>query len=118
MIDPKASIEILDKIEQIGIIAKKQDVLRGKLTFAIKYQEGLWKKSEFWLAGIPKRKLQPQLDEYITDYRKAFGHEPKWIQDTGRLPLRASAIDLDSFYGQMKIQWKKNREKKNVNKTG
>ena len=105
MIDQKKSLEILDNIEKIGIIAKKQDVLRAKLTFAIKYQEGLWKKSEFWLAGIPKRKLQPQLVEYITDYRKAFGHEPSWV-------VRSNEQDRDSFYGQMKIQWKKNQENK------
>jgi len=111
MIDPKASLKILDNIEEIEILAKKQHVLRGKLTFALKYQEGFWKKDTFWLAGIPKRKLQPLLDEYIIDYRKAFGHEPSWV-------VRSHEQDRDSFYGQMKIQWKKNREKKNVNKTG
>ncbi len=105
MFDPKDSLEILDKIEQIGVIAKKQNVLRGKLLFALKYQEGLWKKSEFWLAGIPKRGLQPHLDEYITDYRKAFGHAPSWV-------VNSKEQDRDSFYGQMKIQWKKNQENK------
>jgi len=111
MIDAKKSLELLDNIEKIEKIAKKQHVLRGKLIFAIKYQEGLWKKSEFWLAGIPKRKLQPLLVEYIIDHRKAFGHEPSWV-------VRSNEQDRDSFYGQMKIQWKKNQEKKNVNKTG
>jgi len=106
MFDAKKSLELLDKIEEIGIIAKKQHVLRGKLTFALKYQEGLWKKSKFWLAGIPKRKLQPHLDEYIIDYRKAFGHAPSWV-------VNSKEQDRDSFYGQMKIQWKKNQEIKN-----
>jgi hypothetical protein len=95
--------KIVSLLDQKAEIQDRIAVKTRQLKFALLYQEGLWKADTFWLAGIPKKKLGEELAEYVKSCKGAFGKPPSWFVGTSC----SRALDLDSFYGQMKLRWKK-----------
>ena len=100
--EQKSYDKIIEKLDQSAVLREKIAKKESELRFALKYKGGLWTEEKFWLGGIPKRKLGNEFAQYVKMYREAFGHRPSWIVDS-------KMQDLDSFYGQMKIQWRKNK---------
>jgi hypothetical protein len=99
--------ETVEKLEQVTVLIDKQKKNHFKLIYALKWQEGYYKQKKFFLP-FPKKKGIPLMDEYLKDFQRAFGKLPAWVQDTYSLKGKPKDIDLDSFYGQMKLRWKKN----------
>ncbi len=97
--------KIVSLLDQKIEISDRIAVKTRQLKFALLYQEGLWKAEKFWLAGIPKKKLGQELAEYVKNCKGAFGKPPSWYVGTSC----SRALDLDSFYGQMKLRWKKSQ---------
>jgi hypothetical protein len=108
MTDMNKINETVDKIEQVIINLDKQKKNQFKLIYALKWQEGYYKQKEFFLP-FPKKQGIPKMDEYLKDFQRAFGKLPAWMQDTFSFKGKPRSIDLDSFYGQMKLRWKKNQ---------
>ncbi len=98
----KSHEQIIEKLDQVQEIRIRIEEKENQIKFALKYQEGFWKENKFWLAGIPTRKLGNEFAQYVKMYRAAFGHVPSWI-------VNSKMQDQDSFYGQMKIMWRKNQ---------
>ena len=99
--------ETVEKLEQAIELLDKTKLNQFKLIYALKWQESYFKQKEFFLP-LPQQKGIPLMDEYLKDFQNAFGKLPAWVQDTYSLKGKPKAIDLDSFYGQMKLRWKKN----------
>ena len=97
--------KIVSLLDQQADIQERINRTSCKLKFALLYQEGLLKADKFWLAGIPKRKLDPEMKKYIDSCIGAFGKPPSWYVGT----YCSKALDRDSFYGQMKLRWKKSQ---------
>jgi hypothetical protein len=108
MTDMNKVNETVDKIKQVIILLDKQKKNQFKLIYALKWQGGYYKQKEFFLP-FPKKNGIPLMDEYLADFQRAFGKKPAWMASGFTFKGKPKSIDLDSFYGQMKLRWKKNQ---------
>jgi len=108
MTDMKKINETVDKIHQVIENLDKQKLNQYKLIYALKWQNGYYKQKEFFLP-FPKRNGIPLMDEYLADFKRAFGKKPEWMASEFALKGKPRSIDLDTFYSQMKFRWNENQ---------
>lgn len=68
----------------------------------------LLKQSVPWLAGKPNKEINSLMEEYVSDFEKAFGKKPDWYIDDLKIPKRdAQRVNIDTFKVVIRMERKR-----------
>lgn len=89
----------------------RQNRLLYESDFVIKY-EPRFKSKTFWLGGKTKKQLEPIMEEYLNDFRNAYGYTPSWYVNEWNGSANKYSnlrINIQSFLDIMKQEWRINQ---------
>jgi len=77
---------MIEKINNIKSKLNKLEQLEYEKLFVQKW-------SGFKTSGIQLKKLKPFMDDFVSDFRKAFGTDPKWFHRESTIYTSQKEVD-------------------------